>query len=151
MLRKSQRRLCYFLMCILLMAGIYTTYVKADTFAERVASVEATRIYASGAKNASTVQLRGLDKATTSIAVCIVESINPMCRTAIGRAIYRTSLTRRALQLTCLLLCALCIAYFSLRCCQIEEILCLHEKKYRAALIKYIHDMDGKKRMACLT
>ena len=147
MLRKSQRRLCYFLIGILLMAGIYTTYVKADNFAERAASLKAARIYAAGTDEA-VAQLRGTDSNIQS-EVCVVENINATVRTILGRLTNRNASIRRDLRFAGVILWAICIACFILRCFQIEEILCLHERKYRAALIKYIHDMDGKKRVPC--
>lgn len=154
MLRKSQRRLCYFLMYVLLMAGMYTTYVRADSFAERATSIEAAQLYAvkaANAQRASEAVFRAPDKTVPQSAVCVVESVNPVLRMVIGRTTSRNSLIRRDLRLACLLLWALCMACFILKCRYIEEILCLCEKKYRTALIKYIHDIDGKKRVSCLT
>lgn len=154
MLRKGQRRLCYFLMCVLLMAGMHTTYVKADTFAQRAASLEVVQRYVTKTariQNVTEALLSEPDRVVVQDTVCVVESVNPVLRMVIGRVTSGSSQIRRELRLSCLLLCALCIAYFILKCWRIEEILCLHEKKYRAALIKYIHDIDGKKRIACLT
>lgn len=151
MLRISQRRLCYFLICVLLMAGMHTTYVKADSFAERAASIEAAQLYVANTKTASEAQLRAPENVMTQVLVCVVENIDSVRRTVFSRVTNRSSLIRRDLRLPGLLLWALCISYFVLKCWHIEECLCLHEKKYRAALIKYIHDIDGKKRMACLT
>ena len=149
MLRKSQKRWCYFLICILLMAGIHTTYVRADNFAERVASIEAARLYMAGSDTTSIAQLRGTDNNIQSV-VCVVESVNSIVRTVLGRSTGRNVSIRRELRCASVILWAICIACFVLRCCRREEILCLHEKKYRAALIKYIHDIDGKKRIPCL-
>ncbi len=149
MLRKKQLRLCYFLIGILLMTGIYTTYVKADNFAEHAASTEAARIYAASADATSIAQLKGVDSNIQS-EVCIVESINSVIRTVLGRTTNRNVGIRRDLRFAGIILWAVCIACFTLHCCLIEETLWLHEKKYRVALIKYIHDIDGKKRVPCL-
>ena len=138
MLRKNQRRWCVFLVCILLMAAMHTTYVKADSFAKRAVAVETARIQAP-------------EKLAAQEKVCVVENVRTTLRAAIGQATNRSSSIRRDLRLPTLFLCGLCVAYFILRCWRTEEILCLHEKKYRAALIKYIHDIDGKKRISCLT
>lgn len=149
MSQKNQRKWCYYIVCILLMAGIHTTYIKADSFAERVASTEVAKGYTADAKNSSVTLLKGADSVAPS-AVCVVERINPIARSVIGRITNRTGSIRRELQFASIFLWALCVAYFLLQCCLIEEILCLLEKKYRAALIKYIHDIDGKKRVSCL-
>lgn len=150
MLRQSQRSVCYILMFILLMTGTYTTYVKADEIAERAVAMEAAQLYEKAEAAVRVLQLQKTDEALTR-SVCVVESVNPLLRTVLGRMTSRSILTRRDLRFYGMLLLALCVVYFVLRCQYVEEILCLHEKKYRAALIKYIHDMDGKKRVACLT
>jgi len=95
-------------------------------------------------------QLSETDRNIIQADVCVVESMNPLSRVVIGRTRNRVSNVRRDLRFAGIFLWALCIAYFILYCCHIEEILCLHEKKYHVALIKYIHDIDGKKRMSCL-
>lgn len=151
MLQKSQRRVCYFMMLILLIAGMYTTYVKADNFAERAASIEAARIYAANVETSIITQLRETNWDIAQTEVCVMESVNPLLRVVIGRTSNRISGVRRDLRFAGIVLWALCIAYFILHCFHIEEVLCLHEKKYRTALIKYIHDIDGKKRISCLT
>jgi len=150
MLRKNQRRMCYFLISILLMAGIHTTYVKADNFAERAASIEAARIYTANRDTAPVTHLRGADRNVQTDA-CVVENVNPLVRTVLGRTTSRNISIRRDLRFAGVILWAFCVACFLLRCTQITEILYLIEKKYRAALIKYIHDIDGKKRISCLT
>ena len=149
MLQKNQRKWCYFIVCILLMAGIHTTYAKADSFAERVASIEAANGYMADEKNPSAMLLRGTDR-VEQLAVCVVERINPTIRAVIGRIANRTGSICRDLRFANIFLWAFCVVYFLLQCYLIEEILCLLEKKYRAALIKYIHDIDGKKRIPCL-
>ena len=150
MLRQSQRSVCYILMFILLMAGMYTTYVKADEIAERAVAMEAAQLYEKTESAVRVIQLQKTDEVLTR-SVCVVENVNPLLRTMLGRITGRSISSRRDLQFYGTLLLALCVAYFVLRCQYEEEILCLHEKKYRAALIKYIHDTDGKKRVACLT
>ncbi len=140
MLRISQRKLCYIMICILLMAGLHTTYAKADAFAER----------AIAAKNVWIQEIKKPDETTPQSPVCTVERMNPTIRAVLGQITNRSSSIRRDLRLSGYIYCALCMAFFCLLIWCIEEILCLHEKKYRAALIKYIHDLDGKKRMTCL-
>lgn len=151
MMQKIQRRMCLFLVHVLLLTGVYMTYIRAESFAERAASTEAARQYASEWDAGVVTQLTTFPKEQVTAEVCLVESINPAMRTVIGRVTGRSSFVHRDLRVTFLLLCALWIAFFILNCRLIEEILCLCEKKYRTALIKYIHDMDGKKRVACLT
>lgn len=150
MLRRHQRRFSYVLICVLLMAGMYTTYAKADSLAGRAASLEAAQLHMS-AKTTMETQLRAPERALTQNVACVVESVNPLFRTVIGRVANRNSTVRRELRLPCILLWAIGTAYFIFNCRHIEEKRCLHEKKYRAALIKYIHDVDGKKRVTCLT
>lgn len=148
MLSKIRRSLCYYIMCVLLMAGMYTTYVKADSLAERAASIETAKVSVSQ-KRASATQLRGADR-NVQTEVCVVERINPVIRAIIGRVGNRNSSIRRDLRFAGIYLWALCVAIFLLQCCLREESLWLYEEKYRAALIKYIHDIDGKKRIPCL-
>ena len=150
MLRKNQCRWCYFMMFILLIVGMYTTYVKAESFAERAASIEAARSYATDIETLSVTQLSETNREIVQAEVCVMENVNPLLRTVIGRINNRINGVRRELRFAGIVLWALCIAYFILRCFHIEEILCLHVKKYRVALIKYIHDIDGKKRISCL-
>lgn len=149
-MRNVQKVLCYFLVWVLFLTGFYATYIRAESFAERAASMEAARQYASEWDDGVVTQLTTFPKEQVTAEVCLVESINPAMRTVIGRVTGRSSFVHRDLRVTFLLLCALWIAFFILNCRLIEEILCSCEKKYRAALIKYIHDMDGKKRVACL-
>lgn len=70
MLRKNQRSLCYFMICILLMVGFYTTYVKADIFAERATSVEAARIYVSGESLTYVEWLQKPDEPLAQSTIC---------------------------------------------------------------------------------
>lgn len=140
MLRKRQRKLCYIMICILLMAGLHTTYAKADAFAECAIAEKSVRIQ----------EIQKLDTATPQSPICRVERLNTNLRTVLGQITSRYSFIRRDLKLAGYIFCALCIAAFCLQVWHIEEILYFHEKKYRTALIKYIHDLDGKKRMACL-
>ena len=152
MLRKFQKKLCYFMMCILLMAGMYTTYVKADSFAERAASIKDAQIYAISRQEVSVAQMRAPEKLLAESTVCVVERVNSFARMVIERVSGRSNLTHKDLRLCCIFFFyALCVASFLLCWWKIEELLCLREKKYRAALIKYIHDIDGKKRISCLT
>ena len=149
MLQKKQRKWCYFIVCIMLMAGIHTTYIKADSFAGRVASIEAANSYTAEVQRASVTLLKGTD-GVESLAVCVVERMNVTARALIGRIASRTSRMGRELRFSGVFSEALCEAFFLLQCCLMEEILCLLEKKNRTALIKYIHDIDGKKKISCL-
>lgn len=149
MLKKNQRKWCYFIVCILFMAGIYTTYIKADSFAERVASVEIVNSYTLDEEKSMIAVMNEIDR-DVQLSVCVVERMNPTVRTVMGRITNRIGSIRKDLRFASIFLWVLCVALFLLQCCLIEEILCLLEKKYRAALIKYIHDIDGKKRVPCL-
>ena len=136
MLRKSQRKLCYIMICILLMYGLYTTYAKADAFAERATVVENVQIQ----------EIQKPDETAPQSPICRVERMNTNLRAVLGQITSRSSFNRRDLKLAGYILYVLCIVVFCLRIWHMEEILYLHEKKYRTALIKYIHDLDGKKR-----
>ncbi len=149
-MRNVQKVLCYFMAWILFLTGFYATYIRAESFAERAASMEAARMYASETNGEIMTQLAGYRNEPVQADVCMVEDMDSSVRAVIGRVTSRSSLMRRDLRVAYLFLCVLCIAFFNLRCRRIEEKLCLSEKKYRTALIKYIHDMDGKKREACL-
>ncbi len=149
-MRRSYRILCYFLISILLMAGMYTTYVKADSFAQHASSIEASRQYLSGGKKVAVTQWKSSDKGVVKNIDCVVEKVNPVLRSVLGNVNGRRSLLRGGLRWGYIFLCALFVACFIFRCWSIVERFCLHEKKYRAVLMKYIHDMDGKKRMECL-
>lgn len=138
MLRKSQRRLCYILSCLLLISGMYMTFEKADSIARHAVASETARI-------------QKPDRMSGQKTVYVVERTGSLLREAVGRVVSRNYSLRRDLRFPSLFLCALCVAYFVLRYWNVEEILFLHKKKYREALIKYIHDIDGKKRMSCLT
>lgn len=137
MLRKSRRKLCYIMICILLLSGLYTMYAKADAFAERAKTVECVRMQ----------EIQKPDETTPQSPICRVERINTNLRVILGQITTgRSSFSRRDLKLAGYILYVLCMSVFCLRIWHIEEILYLHEKKYRTALIKYIHDLDGKKR-----
>lgn len=138
MLRKNQTRLCYILVCFILLAGMYTTY-------EKVGSIEKHTV----ATHKTTLQI--WDKSASHKTIYVVERAGCVLRESIGRVVQRNQFLRRGLRTLSLFFCALCAECFILKCQLIEEIFPLWEKKYRKAVIKYIHDMDGKKRMLCLT
>lgn len=155
---KNWHRLCYFMIVVLLMAGMYTTYVKADDFAERAAAISIIQ-YSENINQTTRHEIKSgtvsvwIEKNSENVLqdkVCIVGNANQLIRTVIGRVTSRGYSIRRDLRVLTWFLWGLCVAYFLLNSWKIEEILCLHEKKYRAALLKYIHDKDGKKRMSCL-
>jgi len=97
MMRKSQRRLCYFLMCILLMAGIHTTYAKAESFARQVSSNRAAQQYMMKAESTSAVWLYTQEKNITQSMVCVIENANSELHAVIGRMMSRINLVRRDL------------------------------------------------------
>ena len=138
MLRKNRRRLCWLLACFLLLSGMYVTFEKADSMVNHAVSTEIARI-------------QQPDKASTSVVAYMVERPHSVLRSVADRIVQRNTLSRKDLRLPTLLLYMLCVAFFVLKCWTVEEILYVHEKKYRKALIKYIHDIDGKKRVSCLT
>ena len=149
-MQKIQRSICYGLVWMLFLAGIYTSFARAESFAERAASMEAARLYAVAASDEAMSLLTASESEAVQADVCLVENADTSLRAVIGRVTSRSSLMRRDLRVMFLLLCVLYVAFFVLGYRLIEEALCLCEKKYRAALIKYIHDIDGKKRVACL-
>ena len=132
------------------MAGIYTTYARANDFSERAASLKAAQAYMQRMQEMPTTQLRTADKKLIEPGVCVVESSNLTMREVIGRATTRGRQIRGELRLASMFLWAFCTFCFLLLYYRIEVRLWLQEKRYCVALIKYIHDMDGKKRMACL-
>ncbi len=140
MLHKSRRGLCYFLICILFMAGLHTTYIKADTFAERAMTSKQSQIQ----------EIKKLDDTVFKSPICRVERIHATVRTVLGQITIRINSGKRELRIFSFICYVLCMLAFYLRIWHIEEILYLHEEKYRTALIKYIHDLDGKKRIPCL-
>lgn len=137
MLRKKRRGMCSVFICILLMTGMYTVYMKADSAAEHAAVTE-------------TVRLQSADDALLSETGCIVERDDTVFRIAAVQVRTRTIFVRKDMRLPILCFYGLCMLCFHLSYGYIEERLWLHEKKYRAALIKYMHDTDGKKKVACL-
>lgn len=151
MFYSMRRRICYIMMCILLLGGIYGTYTKADSLAQQAASMESACIYMEDKGTQTVERFSKIQSTAADAALCVVERINYVTRAILGRITARSSHVRRDIRFFCLFLWALCAAYFLLKCWCIEEILYLHETKYRAALIKYIHDIDGKKRVSCLT
>lgn len=155
-MRKSQCGLYYVLIMILLMAGMYTAYGNAESFAERAVSMEAVRLYAAEVRGVSEGQqvtiarFERTEKNVSGNIVWVSERVNAAVRTLIGRISDRNERTQRELRLLALFLAAFCIAYFTLKCHYAEEWFHTQEKRYRTALMKYIHDIDGKKRMSCL-
>lgn len=138
MLRKYCHKLYYFLICVLMIAGMHTTYTKANYFADHAVETE-------------TAQIQKLDESVSPEPECVVERESSVLRVTIGQLRNRGVSIRKYLHISVLFFYGLCVAYFILLLRCIEEILCLHGEKYRTALIKYIHDIDGKKRMSCLT
>ena len=137
MLRKGQRRLCYLLACLLLVTGMYVTFEKADSIARHTVS-------------AGTARIQEPDETIIQKHEYVVERSKTLLRESVFRTVTRNQSLRRTMRLPVLLLYAICVVYFVLKCFYTEEIISLQEKKYRKALIKYIHDIDGKKRMSCL-
>ena len=133
------------------MSGMYTTYIKADSLAERAASIEAAQTYDLREKEVPMAQLKAPEQNVGIATVCILENTSAVLRTIIGRVTSQNSTSRRCWRIVYEVSCALYIVFFCLKCWCIEEILCVCEKQYRVALMKYIHDIDGKKRIACLT
>lgn len=163
MLRRNWRRLCHFMICILFITGMYSTYMKADSIAEHAVAASIaqnvqlctngdviTQVERAQTSDVKTAWLQKNNSSVVQEAACVIRNVNPVIRAVIGRTMSHSNSLRRDLRLLTIFLWGICIAYFLLRVWRIEEILCLYEKKYRAALIKYIHDMDGKKRMSCL-
>lgn len=122
------------------MTGLHTTYVKVDTFAERVVASKQSQIQ----------EIKKLDDIVFKSLVCRVERIHATAKTVLGQITARTGFGKRELRIFSFICYALCMLAFYLRIWHIEEVLYLHEEKYRTALIKYIHDLDGKKRVPCL-
>ena len=142
MLRRKQRILCYIFACILLVTSMYATYVKADTIAKH-AVVSCTN-------KQSIDRIQAPDNRLMKESVYATARTGSVIRTAIGQVTRRTALGRRDIRVSMLILCGLIVTCFLLRFFVEDELLCFHQKKYQTALIKYIHDMDGKKRMSCL-
>ena len=146
MLRKKQRIWCCVIACILFMTSMYTTYVKADNFAERAAFFELSRLHIAETQEGSVAQLRRNDQVTIQEDVCIVENKTSNVRTLLGRTTSRTTNVRKDLRFVGVLIWASILADFILRHYRIEEILYFHRLEYQESLIKYMHDIDGKKR-----
>lgn len=147
MLRRKQRMLCYIVACLLFVAGMYTTYAKADSFAK--CAVVVSRAGSAAANSVERLVQRS--DSTVQEMSYLAPRAQKGVSTMIGRVTSRNSSIRRDLRMPLLFLWGLVLAYFQLRYFGEAEILCLHEKKYWTALIKYIHDIDGKKRIVCLT
>ena len=147
MSRKKQRIWCCIISCLILLAGMYTTYEKADSLAKHVMIKDSiTRDEAEHVQKV--LQTRTL---SAREQVYLTSRTTSRFCEMLGRLVGRSSLARRDLRLSILLLWGIITAYFLLRYFWEEEVLCLHEKDEWTALIKYIHDIDGKKRVLCLT
>ena len=147
MLHKKQHIWSFIVACFVLLVGMYTTYEKADSFAKRTIVIDST----------VRDEAQSVQKIIQSKNITVQEHMYLLTGTSgrmselIRRFTGRTSSIRRDLRLSLLVLWGIITAYFLLQYFQEEEILCLHEKEYWRALIKYIHDIDGKKRLSCLT
>ena len=71
MFQKNQRKWCYFIVLILLMAGIHTTYVRADDLAEHAAFMEAAKYCTANGQEQSVTLLKGTDS-MVPLEVCVV-------------------------------------------------------------------------------
>ena len=146
MIGKKQRIWCCIVACLVLLAGIYTTYGKADSLAKP------TAIIGTSVRDEIKPMQKLMQVGKVSIQECmyLTPQVTNRIGELIGRLTVRSSSIRRDLRLLVPLLLGIITAYFILRYFREEVFLCLHEKEYWTALIKYIHDIDGKKKMACL-
>lgn len=146
MLHKKQRIWCFIVACVVLLAGMYTTFQKADSFGNRAIIMDST----------IRDEAESMQKLTQAKNVSMQEQVYLTSRTMtrigqmFSRFAGRDSSVRKDLRLSLFILWEIITTYFLLRYFQEEDALCLHEKEYWRALIKYIHDIDGKKRETCL-
>ena len=145
MLHKKQRIWSFVVACFVLLVGMYTTYEKADSFANHTIVIDST----------VRDEAQSVQKIMQSKNISVQEHMYLRTGTSgrmselIRRFTGRTSSIRRDLRLSLLVLWGIITEYFLLQYFQEEEILCLRKKEYWTALMKYIHDIDGKKRMTC--
>lgn len=137
MLQKERKLLCYILVWLLLLAGMYTSFEKVNSMAVHTVSNHK-------------ITIQKPDEKTTCKMVYIVERTGSVLREVVGRGMSRNQSLRGNMRLLTIFLYALCVLFFDLKYQVIEEFFDLREKRYRKAIIKYIHDLDGKKRMSCL-
>lgn len=158
MLRKNRCRFSCILIMVLILAGTYTIYGNAESFAERAASLEMLRLYeaegsgASAEQNVSIARFEKIHKNAAENAVWVSERVCLASRMVIGRLSERSGRIDRERCMPGVVRLLLLVIYFRVKChYYIEAWLYVQKKQQCKVLINYIHDIDGKKRMSCLS
>ena len=146
MLHKKQRIWSLLVACFVLLVGMHSTYEKADAFVNQSIVINST------VRDETQSVQKMIQSKNVSVQehMCLLTGTSGRTSELLSRFTGRTCSIRRDLRFSLLVLWGIIAIHFSLKYFQEEEILCFHEKEYWMALIKYIHDMDGKKRLACL-
>lgn len=156
-MRKSRCRISGVLVMVLLMTGIYTIYGNAESFAERVASLEMFRLYEEAksgvqkGQEAVAARFERTEQNTVENTVWVSERVSTISRMVIGRLSERSGRMNRERRMLNVVWLILLVTCFRFRChSYIAAWLHAQEKWQREVFINYIHDIDGKKRTACL-